>query len=35
MSIYVLEDYINVCKVIEVEPTWQGLHKWKNQMWRD
>lgn len=34
MSIYVLEDYIRVCKVLEVEPTWQGLHKWKKEMWR-
>lgn len=34
MSIYVLEDYIRVCKVLEVEPTWQGLHKWRKEMWR-
>lgn len=34
MSIYVLEDYIKVCKVLDIEPTWQGLHNWKNQMWR-
>lgn len=35
MSIYLLEDYINTCKVFEVEKTRQGLHKWKNQMWRE
>lgn len=35
MSIYVLKNYINACKVLEVEPIWQGLLKWKKQMWRD
>lgn len=35
MSIYVLEDYIKACRALEIEPTWQGLHKWKKAIWRD
>lgn len=35
MSIYILEDYLKACKVLEVEPTWKGLHNWKNQMWQE
>lgn len=35
MSIYVLEDFIKVCKALDIEPTWDRLHKWKKQMWRD
>lgn len=35
MSIYILEDYIKVCRVLEIEPSWEGLKKWKKEMWRD
>lgn len=34
MSIYVLKDFIEVCKVLDIEPTWDRLHKWKNQMYK-
>ena len=34
MSIYVLSDYIKACKVLGVEPTWSGLHKWNKEMWQ-
>lgn len=35
MSIYILEDFIKVCKVLGVEPTWERLHKWRSEMWQD
>lgn len=32
MSIYILIDYINYCKESSIEPSFPGLHKWKNDM---
>nr|DAE65788.1 MAG TPA: hypothetical protein [Caudoviricetes sp.] len=34
MSIYVLKDYIKACKVLGVQPSWEGLHKWNKEMWK-
>lgn len=35
MSIYVLLEYIELCKTIEVEPSWNGLKNYKTKYWRD
>lgn len=35
MSVYILEDYIKACGALNVEPTWEGLKRWKAKMWRD
>lgn len=33
MNIYILEDFIKVCKVLGIDSTWDKLHKWKEEMW--
>lgn len=35
MSIYILEDYIKVCKVLNIEPTPEGLKAWKKEIWKN
>ena len=35
MSIYVLTEYIEECKIKGIEPNWNGLHNWKEVNWRD
>lgn len=35
MSIYILFDYMKACKVLGVEPTAEGLYKWKEAMWSE
>lgn len=34
MSIYILEDYIKVCMVLNIEPTIAGLKAWKKEIWK-
>lgn len=35
MSIYILSDFIKACKTLGVEPTWERLHAWKKEMWKE
>ena len=35
MSIYILADYLKACEVLGVEPTAEGLKKWKKYIWKD
>lgn len=34
MSIYILSNFIKVCRVLDVEPTWERLHAWKKEMYK-
>lgn len=35
MSIYILLDYVEVCKAYNIEPTWEKLKKYKSKYWRE
>lgn len=35
MSIYVLLDYVEVCKGKNIKPTWKDLKKHKDKYWRE
>lgn len=35
MSIYILIEYIEESKAKGIEPTFEGLHKWKEANWRE
>lgn len=35
MSYYILEDYINICRQNNVEPTAKGLYQFKKDYWKD
>lgn len=35
MSIYVLVEYMELCKTNEIVPSWNGLKNYKKKYWRD
>lgn len=35
MSVYILIEFCKACEVLGVEPTAEGLRKWKKAFWRD